>query len=230
MSLKRCPGSLAFAQPKIEFVRCPHCKADVEIWSDEADAKCPQCERMVIRLTRQSCVDWCKYSRECLGNAKYKQYVETKAAMRKQALLQAADDLLGNNDARKLEARNRLALAERMLAAESSADPNVLLAAAVFLGETAAGGAVAEQALRDALDRLGYPAGFVNEVAGLASAPMASVRADSPASLKVLHDVAALAPLYSDAGGGARDFAALAARLLTSGGATVLGQLRRSSR
>lgn len=40
MSFKRCPGSLSFTQPKIELVRCPHCGAEAEVWSDEADGTC----------------------------------------------------------------------------------------------------------------------------------------------------------------------------------------------
>ena len=43
MSFKRCPGSMAFAQPKIEIVRCPHCGDDAEVWTDEAEGKCRKC-------------------------------------------------------------------------------------------------------------------------------------------------------------------------------------------
>ena len=86
MSFRRCPGSAAFMQPKIELVRCPQCQQDVEVWSDEADGTCDSCGITVVRTQSQSCVDWCRYARECLGEEKFKQYRETKSAVRKEAV------------------------------------------------------------------------------------------------------------------------------------------------
>lgn len=30
-----CPGLSQFTRPKPEYIRCPHCGGQVEIWSDE---------------------------------------------------------------------------------------------------------------------------------------------------------------------------------------------------
>lgn len=68
---KRCPGSLVFMQPKPDMIPCVACGADTEIWSDEAEGKCPSCGATVVRYASQSCVDWCKHARECLGEDKY---------------------------------------------------------------------------------------------------------------------------------------------------------------
>jgi len=87
MSFKRCPGSMSFTQPKIELVRCPNCGDDAEVWSDEADGKCAKCGHTVCRTTSQSCIDWCKYAKECLGDEEHKRYQDMKTRLRKETLL-----------------------------------------------------------------------------------------------------------------------------------------------
>jgi len=69
---------MSFTQPKIELVRCPHCGEDAEVWSDESDGKCAKCGQKVCRTTTQSCIDWCKYARECLGDEEHKRYQDMK--------------------------------------------------------------------------------------------------------------------------------------------------------
>lgn len=175
--MKRCPGSMTFTQPKPEMVACPDCGAEVEIWSDEATGTCPQCTRTVIRNETQSCVDYCKYARECLGDDKFKQYGEMKAAMRKPALLSAMADYFGDDRKRIEHARKVVAYAESILAAERDADANVVIAAAALhdIGiknaEAKHGSAAARYqeaegppVARAILVELGYPEGFIREV------------------------------------------------------------------
>jgi hypothetical protein len=181
MSFKRCPGSLAFAQPKIELVRCPHCGEDAEVWTDEAEGKCAKCGRSVCRTTTQSCVDWCKYARECLGDEGHKKYQDMKTRLRKEALLKAAEQRMADGHDRQ-RARARVEAAEQILAREKAADPNVVLAAAALLDvrraepqsgapTAAAAPALQETALLAAeiLQELGYPEGFIKEVCGIVS-------------------------------------------------------------
>ncbi|MCX6996913.1 MAG: hypothetical protein NTV49_07470 [Kiritimatiellaeota bacterium] len=146
MTFRRCPGAIAFAQPKIEMVPCPDCGADVEIWSDEATGQCLGCARTVIRTVTQSCVDWCRYAQECLGDEKFKKYGEMKGALRKSALLQAVQAHLKSDDARLARTRKSMAYAEMLLAGHPEADPNVVMAAAALHSLTD-GTATAEQAL-----------------------------------------------------------------------------------
>ena len=159
MSFKRCPGSMAFAQPKIEIVRCPHCGEDAEVWTDEAEGKCRACGRSVCRTVTQSCIDWCKYARECLGDEGHKKYQDMKSRLRKETLLQAADKHLAD-DALRRQARVRVEEAEQLLRRDPAADPNVVLAAAA-LRDVGGPGAVA-----GILHELGYPEGFVKAVLG----------------------------------------------------------------
>lgn len=168
MSFKRCPGSMAFAQPKIEIVRCPHCGDDAEVWTDEAEGKCRNCGRLVCRTVTQSCIDWCKYARDCLGDEGHKKYQDMKTRLRKEALLQAADKHLADDGQRAL-ARARVEAATQILRREAAADPNVVVAAAALF--TVGGSAAADDANQPAaagiLHELGYPEGFVKEVVGI---------------------------------------------------------------
>ena len=119
---KRCPGSLVFMQPKPDTIPCVACGADTEIWSDEAEGKCPSCGATVVRYASQSCVDWCKHARECLGEDKYKQYGQMKAAMRKYALVNAMTQHLGAQAERIERAKKVAGYAELILAEEPAAD------------------------------------------------------------------------------------------------------------
>lgn len=181
MTFKRCPGSLAFAQPKIELVRCPHCGEDTEVWTDEAEGKCAKCGRAVCRTTTQSCIDWCKYARECLGDEAHKRYQDLKTRLRKEALLKAAEPHLVNERDRQ-RARARVECAEGILRRERDADPNVVIAAAALLdvrrvepegGERNAAPVPCPNdtasPAAEILHELGYPEGFIKEVCGIVS-------------------------------------------------------------
>jgi len=43
------------------------------MFSDELKVHCPKCKNDIFRRRLPSCVDWCKYARECLGPEKWKQ-------------------------------------------------------------------------------------------------------------------------------------------------------------
>jgi len=74
----KCPGSQKFSQPQPEIVECSFCGAEMEIWTDEAKAKCPQCKKTVVRQRGATCLDWCKYAKVCVGGKAYEQYLKTK--------------------------------------------------------------------------------------------------------------------------------------------------------
>lgn len=206
MSFKRCPGSTAFAQPKIEIVRCLHCGSDVEVWSDEADGVCPACGQTVIRTHRQSCVDWCKYARECLGEQKYKKYQDTKSCLRKDALLRAVQNRFGWDEKRKQRALTLLSYAEELLREQTDADPNIVVAAVVLSvacesdagsiplpGTSGPSTESGQRGFQDVLEELNYPQGFVKQVC--------EIIAPSPSGLtqnvnfRVMHDAELLADL-----------------------------------
>ncbi|MFW6122288.1 MAG: phosphohydrolase [Petrotogales bacterium] len=61
-----CPGIKKFLRPKPEYITCPNCSVNVEIWSDEETAVCDICGKEVSRQEKeQSCLDWCEHADKC---------------------------------------------------------------------------------------------------------------------------------------------------------------------
>ena len=68
----RCPGQDG-RNLRAEIHKCPNCGYGVEIFSDEAKLKCPQCGQMVYREETPSCIEWCASARQCLGEELWKE-------------------------------------------------------------------------------------------------------------------------------------------------------------
>ncbi|HMK43084.1 MAG TPA: hypothetical protein VK445_03010 [Dissulfurispiraceae bacterium] len=66
-----CPGSREIRTPYPEEILCPYCGRKNEIWSDEPDMKCCNCNRTITRAMLPSCVEWCLSARDCVGTVKY---------------------------------------------------------------------------------------------------------------------------------------------------------------
>jgi len=79
----KCPGSQKFSQPQPEFRSCPFCGEEVEIWTDEIKARCRKCKTAVFREQAQTCLDWCKYAKECVGEQVYNKYMQNKSKQSK---------------------------------------------------------------------------------------------------------------------------------------------------
>lgn len=177
MSPKWCPGSITLRHPTPKLFKCSNCGVEVEIWSDEAMHPCPSCGKDVFKLGGgQSCIEWCRMAKECIGEEKYKQYGEMRAVLRKQALINAMEDYF-QDDAGRIEHAKKVTHYAEMILSEENADPNVVLAAAVLhdIGIKNAerkhkSSAAAYQELegppvaREILTKLGYEESFINEV------------------------------------------------------------------
>ncbi len=74
----RCPGSGGFREPEPEIFRCPKCGSDVEIWTDELKGLCEKCGEAVFKEAMPSCLEWCRFAKECVGEEKYKKFLEIK--------------------------------------------------------------------------------------------------------------------------------------------------------
>jgi len=70
----KCPG-IDSRYLRAKMIKCDNCGYKVEIFSDEMRAKCHKCKKYVYRKNMPSCIDWCKYAKECIG---YKKYGETR--------------------------------------------------------------------------------------------------------------------------------------------------------
>jgi len=67
--INKCPGQDK-RDIKAEIIKCLNCGYQVEIFSDEVKVSCPKCKSLICRERLPSCVDWCKYARECTGQDK----------------------------------------------------------------------------------------------------------------------------------------------------------------
>ncbi len=68
----KCPGAANIRRPTIKTKDCPECAYEVEVFSDEVQVKCPGCG-FIIYNNVQSCIQWCRYAIECVGEDKYKE-------------------------------------------------------------------------------------------------------------------------------------------------------------
>jgi len=66
----KCPGNdTRFL--KLEVHKCPQCGYEVEMFSDEGLVKCAKCGAEVTRDPKTSCIAWCKYAKQCIGENKW---------------------------------------------------------------------------------------------------------------------------------------------------------------
>jgi hypothetical protein len=68
-----CPGSAGIKDPTLELVKCLSCGEENEIFTDENSVLCDNCQKIVLRSQDPSCIDWCKWAKECIGEEKYKE-------------------------------------------------------------------------------------------------------------------------------------------------------------
>lgn len=231
MLSKHCPGSMGFVQPKPEMFRCPSCGREVEIWSDEATGNCPVCSKTVFRPGMQSCLDWCKHAKECVGEEKLTQYTRMKGLLKKKAISAAMEGYFGSDAKRIKHAKRAAEYAETILTAEDGADPNVVIAAA-FLHDIGIKNAEAKYGSADAvhqevegppvvreiLRKLDYPENFITEVCDIVGHHH-HPRPEETMNFKVVYDADQLVNAEESgvdiAGGGG---AAIASGLMTNAG------------
>ncbi len=72
-----CPGAAGLRTPTLAIRTCPQCGAEIEIFSNEVKAVCENCG-FVIYQDIQSCVRWCKYARQCVGEETYQRIIGQK--------------------------------------------------------------------------------------------------------------------------------------------------------
>lgn len=72
-----CPGSASIkGTPTLKTKRCPECGKELEMFSSEMTVTCKNCGFVAYNDT-QTCILWCKYAKECVGEETYNQYMQT---------------------------------------------------------------------------------------------------------------------------------------------------------
>ena len=73
-----CPGSSSIKQAMPETITCASCGTELEIWSDEIKTVCSHCGATVYKERGQSCIDWCRFARQCVGDEVYERLMANK--------------------------------------------------------------------------------------------------------------------------------------------------------
>lgn len=121
MAIDFCPGSKKFRQPEPENLKCPSCGREVEMWTDEIQRSCPYCKAVILRkLEGASCLDWCRYAKECVGPDTYDKYMQNKAITVKQKLLEEMKNYFGSDTKRINHAKKVMDFAEEILKQEQA--------------------------------------------------------------------------------------------------------------
>ncbi|MBN1410358.1 MAG: hypothetical protein JW969_05905 [Spirochaetales bacterium] len=133
-----CPGAKILRQPHPEFYTCPQCGGEVEIWTDELKADCPACRKTVYKDSGMSCLEWCKYGSECVGESIYRKYWQTKAVGIKYRLLSQLGSSPEFNCQNEIRMKKALEYAELILKKET-ADWHIVIPAVILLSTGMAG-------------------------------------------------------------------------------------------
>jgi DNA-directed RNA polymerase subunit RPC12/RpoP len=82
----KCPGAENIRTPIPEYIECPNCGKEVEIFSDELKARCYNCKKIVYKENTSSCIEWCKFASKCIGESKYKQIKRDREQIKTQGV------------------------------------------------------------------------------------------------------------------------------------------------
>lgn len=129
--ISNCPGSQKFKQPQPETIRCASCGEAIEIWTDEIKAVCPKCKGTTMREQGTSCLDWCKYAKECVGEDIYKSYIQNKSVTLKARIIKELEDYFGKDVKRINHAKRVMHFAEELLKLEKG-DWHIVIPASIL--------------------------------------------------------------------------------------------------
>lgn len=131
MAIDFCPGSQKFKQPQPEIIKCPSCSGEIEIWSDEIQTTCPNCKNKFVRQQSVSCLEWCKYARECVGDNAYNNYMQNRKVTMKEKLIKELEEYFGSDIKRVNHAKKVMGFTEELLVQEK-ADWHIVIPASIL--------------------------------------------------------------------------------------------------
>lgn len=112
--INKCPGQDK-RNVEAKLLKCPKCGYEVELFSDEIKARCPKCHNVVFVEIMPSCVDWCKYAKECVGGSAYGEYLKNKSQILKEKLIKELEGYFGSDTRRINHAKHVMDYAEELL-------------------------------------------------------------------------------------------------------------------
>jgi protein-tyrosine-phosphatase len=119
----KCPGAVGVRTPTIITKKCPECGREVEIFSNEMQTRCTKCG-FTIYNDLESCVQWCKYAVECVGEEVYKKLKKKRIAF--VCLGNAARSQMAEALARKLSKRPNIEFVSMGTQPAREVDPKAL--------------------------------------------------------------------------------------------------------
>ena len=126
-----CPGSKVIRQPLPEFIKCPFCSQEVEIWTDEVKATCSKCKKTVVREQETSCLEWCAYAKECVGDEAYDNFMKNRVVTIKDKLISELEAYFGKDTKRINHAKKVMGYSEELLKQEK-ADWHIVIPASIL--------------------------------------------------------------------------------------------------
>jgi len=68
----KCPGAANVrGTPTLKVKKCPECDEEIEVFSGDISVTCKGCG-FTIYEELESCIQWCKYAEQCVGEEVYK--------------------------------------------------------------------------------------------------------------------------------------------------------------
>jgi len=115
--IDKCPGQDK-RNVEAKLLKCPNCAYEVELFSDEIKARCPKCSNWVFTDVMPSCIDWCKYAKDCIGSGTYEDYLKDKLQIIKTKLIYELEKYFGSDTKRIRHAKRVMEYAEELLRSE----------------------------------------------------------------------------------------------------------------
>ena len=72
----QCPGAANLRTPTLSIKKCPQCGEEVELFSNDISVKC-SCG-FVVYNDIESCIQWCRHAKECVGEEMYNKLMAQK--------------------------------------------------------------------------------------------------------------------------------------------------------
>lgn len=168
---------------------CPSCGEEVEIWTDEIRGVCHNCGRAVFRDGYMSCLEWCKYGQDCVGEEAYDRYMKNRAVGLRRKLLEGIHKHWGGNTSQIKSAEQILSWSEEILKGEK-ADWHIVIPASILHNISSNNEPEGLQSAKDILLRSGLMSEEIAKICRIIEhGPSDNVESN------VVHDAALLARL-----------------------------------